>query len=445
MSHLEDVDRWIQQHREEILSTISELVQIRTENLPPGGNEKPGQEYLFDRVTRFAAAADVDLFEVDDVPGIREHPLFFPTIDGQERVYKDRPILVARRPGKGGGRDGRRGGGPGDGPSLVFTGHMDTMPTYGKTWEVFPDPYSGQIKDGRLYGRGSMDMKAGTASGFLALQCLHDLGVELRGDVYAESVIDEENGGVNGTIAARLRNPDIDFAILSEPSDLVVGIESIGGSDWKVVAEEQGPGGIGPDVELPNPIYKLSRIALALEKFDRKLAEAAVPDTYDPGMRIRLLTYQLASGGASYLDSGAVPTGGHLIFWQEIFSYTNEEQARRELLEFMQAELGGDPAFAEGLPSFQTVIRFLEGHRTDPGHPALESIRRAYEQAGVPHRAKGIPFATDAFCFRKASQTDVAIIGPSGKNPHGVDEYVEIESVLSLIRIMVLTALDYCG
>ena len=433
MSHLEDVDRWIDQHRDEILSTISDLVRIRTENLPPGGNEKPGQEYLFDAVTRFAAPADVDLFEIDEVPGIRQHPLFFPTIDGQERIYRDRPILVARRPGRGGG------------PSLAFTGHMDTMPTYGKSWEVFPDPYSGRIDDGRMYGRGTVDMKAGTASGFLALRCLHDLGLELRGDLYAESVVDEENGGVNGTIAARLRNPDIDFAILPEPSELVVGIETIGGSDWKVSVREAGPGGIGADVELPNPIYKLSRIALALEKFDRKLANAAVPDTYDPQMRIRLLTYQLASGGTGYLDSGAVPTSGHLIFWQEIFSYMNEEQARRELLEFMKAELAGDPAFPDGIPAFETVIRFLEGHRTDRQHPALASVRMAYRQTGIGYEEKGIPFATDAFAFRKVSRTDVAIIGPSGKNPHGVDEYVEVESVLSLIRSMVLTALDYCG
>jgi acetylornithine deacetylase len=322
---------------------------------------------------------------------------------------------------------------------------MDTMPTYGKTWEVFPDPYSGKIKDGRMYGRGTIDMKAGTASGFLALKCLHDLDLTLKGDVWAESVVDEENGGVNGTIAARLRNPDIDFAILSEPSELIVGVETIGGSDWKVMVQEKGPGGIGPDADLPNPIYKLARIALALQKYDAHLADASVPDTYDPQMRIRLLTYQLASGGTTYLDSGAVPTDGQLIFWQEIFSYTDEQEARRELLDFLEAELAEDPLFRDGLPAFETVIRFLEGHRTDLGHPALKSIHRVYDRLNLQYLEKGIPFATDAFSFRRVSDTDVAIIGPTGKNPHGVDEYVEIDSVLSLIRVMVLMALDYCG
>ncbi len=433
MSLKEKVDVWIRANRARILDSIAELVRIRTENLPPGGNEKPGQEYLASGASDFLAPRDVDLFELDDVPGIREHPLFFPTIDGQQRDYRDRPILVARLPGSGGGR------------SLAFSGHMDTMPTYGKTWEVFPDPYSGLVKDGRMYGRGTLDMKAGTASGFWALRCLHDLGVRLRGDVYAESVVDEENGGVNGTIAARLRNPHIDFAILAEPSGLAVGVESIGGSDWKASVSEAGPGGIGPDAELPNPIYKLARVALALEKYDRHLAEMRVPETYDPGMRIRLLTYQLASGGRSYADSGAVPTSGHLFFWQETYAYWNEKEARADLEDFVRRELAALPPLPGGDVRLETVIRFLEGHRTDRRHPALASIRRAYWELGLQHREQGIPFATDAFAFRKCSSTEVAIVGPQGSNPHGVDEYVEVDSVLDLVRVMVLTALDFCA
>ncbi len=433
MSLVQRVDAWVRANRERILENIAALVAIRTENLPPGGNEKPGQEYLRAWASSFLRPQDLDLFALDDVPGIRRHPLFFPTIDARERLYQDRPLLVARLPGSGGGR------------SLAFSGHMDTMPTYGQRWEVFPDPYSGRIKDGRMYGRGSLDMKSGTAAGFWALRCLHELGVGLKGDVYAESVIDEENGGVNGTLAARLRNPHIDFAILAEPSGLAVGIESIGGSDWKASVSEAGPGGIGPDADLPNPIYKLARVALALEKYDRRLAGMRVPETFAPGMRLRLLTYQLASGGSGYAESGAVPTSGHLFFWQEAFAYCSEQEARADLEEFVRRELAAAPPLPGGEVRLQTVIRFLEGHRTDRGHPALASIRKAYGELGLEHRERGIPFATDAFAFRKCARTEVAIIGPRGANPHGVDEYVEVESVLELVRVMVLTALDFCA
>jgi len=432
MRYLDEVNGWVDRNKDEIIRTISELVQIRTENLPPGGNEKSGQEYLFEKCLKRIPGCELDLFEVDDIRGIREHPLFFPTIDGQQREYKDRPILVARLGGSGGGH------------SLVFSGHMDTVPSYKDEWEVFRDPFSGKVKDEKIYGRGTLDMKAGTASGFLALKCLHDLRVGLTGNVFAESVVDEEYGGVNGSIAARLRNPDIDFAIVPEPSDMVVGVESIGGSDWKVSVTESGPGGIGTDVELPNPVYKLSKVALALEQYDKRLAKLKVPDTYDPDMRARLLTYQLHTGGSTYQESGAVPISGHIFFWQEIYSYLSEEEARKDLLDFMKERLGEDPDFRDNFPKFETVIRFLEGHKTDRNHPALSSIRRAFDQLNLDYQEKGIPFATDAYAFRKVSKTDVAIIGPKGGNVHGIDEYVEIDSVFNLIKIMVLTAIDFC-
>ena len=161
-------------------------------------------------------------------------------------------------------------------------------------------------------------------------------------------------------------------------------------------------------------------------------------------MRVRLLTFQLACGGNGYADSGAVPTSGQLFFWQETYADKSEAEARRELLGFIDRELAaGGPSGAA--PRIETVIRFLEGHRTDRSHPALASIATAYATLGIPHTEKGIPFATDAFVFRKASRTDVAVIGPVGANPHGIDEYVEVESIFSLLRIMVLTAIDFCG
>jgi acetylornithine deacetylase len=162
-------------------------------------------------------------------------------------------------------------------------------------------------------------------------------------------------------------------------------------------------------------------------------------------MHIRLLTYQLHSGGASYGESGGVPITGHIFFWQEMYSYWNEAEARRDLQDFLEKELGAQPEFRNGLPRLETVIRFLEGHRTDRSHPALSSLRRAYNQLGLEYEEKGIPFATDAFAFRKCSNTEVAIVGPEGANLHGMDEYVEIDSVLSLMKIMVLTALDFCS
>lgn len=434
MEYISEINNWIENNKDNILETLSELIQIKTENLPPTGNEKKGQEYLYNKTTKFIPEEDIDLFEIDDIDDIREHPLFFPTMDDLTKNYKDRPNLVARLKGTGGGK------------SIVFSGHMDTIPVGKDKWIIFGDPFSGKIKDGKMYGRGSADMKAGTLAGFFAIKCIKDLGIKLHGDVYAESVVDEENGGVNGTIAARLRNQNIDFAILSEPTDLIVGIETIGGSDWKATVIEKSPGGIDANIELPNPIYKLSKIVLALEKYDRTiLKKVKKPSTYGEDMNLRLLTYQFYSGGSNYLESGAVPTRGHIYFWLETFAYMKEENVRKSFINFMKKELEKYDDFKDNFPKFKTVIRFMSGHKTDINHPAMSSIRKSYSLLGLKYIEKGLPLAMDAYAFKKISNTDIIVIGPVGENLHGIDENVDIKSIFTLIKIMILTALDYCA
>ena len=117
-------ENWIDANRDTILNSLADLVRIRTENIPPSGNEKPGQEYLYNLASGFIPDHDVDLFLIDEVEGIRSHPLFFPTVDGKERSYEDRPNLVVKLNGSG------------NGPSLLFSGHIDTAMVNEKEWNV---------------------------------------------------------------------------------------------------------------------------------------------------------------------------------------------------------------------------------------------------------------------------------------------------------------------
>ena len=133
MEHAGQISSWIEKNRDYILDNLSRLVQIKTINSPPTGNEKPGQEYLYDMVSGFIPKKDIDVFEVDDVENVREHPLFESQIDGIERIYKDRPNLVARIEGTSGGK------------SIIFSGHMDVVKVFEDSWDVFSDPFSGKI------------------------------------------------------------------------------------------------------------------------------------------------------------------------------------------------------------------------------------------------------------------------------------------------------------
>ncbi len=97
----------------------------------------------------------------------------------------------------------------------------------------------------------------------------------------------------------------------------------------------------------------------------------------------------------------------------------------------MKKELTKFGDFKAEIPEFELITRFLEGHKTDINHPAMNSIKKAYKDSNIKYLTQGLPFACDAFAFKKVCNTEVVVIGPRGGNPHGVDEYVEIESVLS--------------
>jgi len=101
--------------------------------------------------------------------------------------YKDRPNVVGTWKGLGGG-----------GRSLILNGHIDTV-TIEPRDEWTHDPFGAEIEDGRMYGRGTSDMKSGIIAAMVALESLIELGVKLRGDVVFESVVNEEHAG-NGTL-----------------------------------------------------------------------------------------------------------------------------------------------------------------------------------------------------------------------------------------------------
>lgn len=90
-------------------------------------------------------------------------------------------------------------GGVGSGPRVVLNGHIDVFPVPENTDGWTRDPWSGDIEDGRIHGRGVVDMKSGTASLVIAYAALHARRESLRGSVALCAVADEETGGRWGT------------------------------------------------------------------------------------------------------------------------------------------------------------------------------------------------------------------------------------------------------
>ena len=111
---------------------------------------------------------------------------------------------------------------------MLLTGHMDVVPKEPMPWTV-TQPFEPLIRDGRMYGRGTADMKSGLVCAAEAVRRLKEEGFRPRGDVILESVVDEEYAGANGTVAGRLAGVNADFGIVLETTGLNVCPACVGG------------------------------------------------------------------------------------------------------------------------------------------------------------------------------------------------------------------------
>src|SRR5262249_36503380 len=142
---------------------------------------------------------------------------------GPSATFPAHPLIVARRPGTGGGR------------SIAFNGHVDVVPV-GDTSAWSQDPFGGAIVDGRLYGRGAADMKGGIAAALWATRTALGGGLDPRGDISFHIVSDGEGGG-KGTRAVVERAPVADVVVSVEPTELAMCVSEGGLVHFRIEVE----------------------------------------------------------------------------------------------------------------------------------------------------------------------------------------------------------------
>jgi acetylornithine deacetylase len=395
---------WLRRHRSDLVALVRELVAFPSENRPPGGEEGPCQAFVAGYLRGLGLEPDV--FEPDAVSGAVAHPAWWPG-----REYAGRPNVVGRLPGRGGGR------------SLLFSGHVDVVPALGAGAH---DYWAGEIADGRLYGRGALDMKGGVACYLHALRCLTECGWEPGGDLIVETVVDEEFGGANGTLACRLRGYGADGAVLPEPTGLAVCHATRGGIQYRLHARGEHSGMNFGDGEMVSALHTIARASVALADAER-------------GRGAPIYQYLLRSGDElPWGTEEGTPTSGGLEFWAEILPGVSRAQ--------LEAELHGavDAATADGVPvDWEQRTRFLPPLDGDPDGPLARAMRAALGTPAAEPRVA--PFACDAFMLSQEGAGPVVVCGPGGDNPHAPDEYVLVEDLHTLSAAYVRLALDWCA
>jgi succinyl-diaminopimelate desuccinylase len=177
---------------DEMVSFLQDLIRIPTVN-PPGEEYTAGAEFIGARLKEFGYHAQYVAAE-----GRPEHTIRRPRVN-----------VIGRMAG------------PAERPLLHFNGHFDVVPA-GKGWTV--DPFAGTLREGKLYGRGTADQKAGIAASIYAVEAIRRAGVKLQGTVEQSGTVDEESGGFAGVaeLAARglIHQDRTDFVIITEPSNV---------------------------------------------------------------------------------------------------------------------------------------------------------------------------------------------------------------------------------
>ncbi len=417
-------------HRAEILHVVQDLVRIPSVNTPPVGAEGACQAYIADYLRRNGFAPDV--YDLDQAPGLRDHPTFWPGRD-----YRERPNVTAFLPGKGGGR------------SLLLTGHCDTVPLGEGTWTK--PPFSGEIHDGRLYGLGSLDMKGPLGAMLVLFKAIAKEGISLRGTLCFESVVDEEFGGANGTLAGRLRHGGMDAAILGESTDLRVHPAAKGllistltfNSDRGSFVEAAATGRASQRGDV---IEQIGIVLMHLDELRARRRTHAVHPLYvsypDP---FAVEVMKVHAGGWGNQVPITIPAVGRI----ELVLHMLPGERRQDVLQEQEAWLAQvveqHPAAFGTRPSTSFHIRWLAPTAMSPKHPLAQILTESVSAVtGSSPTVSGAPYACDLFVLQQDAGMPAVVFGPGGGNAHGSDEYLQLDTLFAFWESLLTFVMQWC-
>ena len=320
-----------------------------------------------------------------------------------------RPNVVGTLRGSGGGR------------GLMLCGHMDVV-------AGSPAQFVPEVRDGRLYGRGTYDMKGGIAAALLAAERLA-AGSRLRGDVIVALVIDEEWRSVGAEHLVPRHTADA--AIFPEPSNLEL-ITDHGGFAWFEV-ESHGVEAAGTDVEIGrDAITGLAPVLAAIRQLDRKLA-AAPPASYGRGS-IHASTIQGGDQLPIYPKSCVLGIERCLIpgeTWRgaeaEIEQMLAVARVDRDFSATLSTIIGRDPVSVSS--DEPIALALLEATAAELGASARIRGEIGWMDSGILME-RGIPSVT---------------FGPTGYGEHTAEEWVDLDSVEQCARVYERAARSFCG
>lgn len=376
------------------VSLTQTLVQIDSSNPSLGSTPGPGETAVARYVKAWLEYRDIESHWIEPTEG--------------------RPSVVGVVRGTGGGK------------SLMLNGHIDTVTLLGYE----DDPLSGEIRDGKLYGRGSADMKSGVAAAMIALARAKGFG--LRGDVIFTGVADEEavSIGTEDVIRAGWR---ADAAIVSEPTNLDVAHLHKGFVWAEVDIHGTAAHGSRDDLGI-DAICKAGYFLVELDKYASQLTQRAT----DPDIGGGSVHASLVKGGEEVSSYPALCT---VTIERRTIAGETPETFRQELESILGELARRDASFRYDVRTTFSRPPFRLSRDDE-----FVSLVGRHVAASMGHEAtfRGERFWTD--CALLADVGIKAVLwGPRGEGLHSKQEWADVDSIRTVSEALLEVAKEYCS
>ena len=362
----------------------------------------------------------------DPARGLDEQPAadFVAT---QLRAFGWEPVIDVVAPGRPNVVAVLEGGG-GDGPTLMFEGHTDVV-TEGEGWTV--DPFGGEVRDGRLWGRGAADMKGGLAAMLFATHALASRG-PFPGRVVLAALVDEEGMMLGAKdLVARGRTEGIDGVICCEPEGGEICHVAKGAIRLRLDLHGKMAHGAMP-FEGRNPNRGVGAAIGVLAELERDLQGRH--ETHEHLGQVWITPTVLAAGSAGQMN--VMPASASVWIDVRTIPGVDHDDLVGEVSTLV-ASAAGD----HGIRADVTVIDDRPAVATAPDDPLVRAVWDAHAAVAGPPRLGGVPGATDGTVITSRAGIPSVVYGPGGKwIAHQADEFVEVDDLITHARVYVEAA-----
>jgi acetylornithine deacetylase len=407
----------VDERREEIIAFLQKLIQFDSQT----GKEGAISDFVAE--TLRGMGLEVDQFDID-VEALRSHPGFAEP----ELPTEGRPNVAGVWKGTGGGR------------SLLFNGHLDTVPVE-PVEEWVDGPFSGVLRDGKIYGRGASDMKSGAAAMTMAVAILQGLGLRTKGDVTLTYTTDEELTGM-GTMACIVRGYKADAGICCETSNLEVMPACIGRMWFRILVTGK-PSGIAARYDSVSAIELGMKIVQAVDDLEKmRIADLKHPLFRDNRGALPLAVTMFESGSfPSVTPEKALLRGSF-----GMMPYEDPQDVQQQLIDQIDRVAKSDPWMRDHPPQITFNELIAPGAEIPADHPMVETLKQAFKDStGRPAVVSGRKGGADTRFLIPYGGIPTVIFGP-GITPqmHAMNEYVPAENLIIATKVLALAIHEWC-